>query len=206
MAEPAENGSGGGRNLFRAETAVTNFDLRLDVAARMVRMSESENMEVDRREVKVFGGLSFQRGLREIVVEGNYRRNTHEVEMTSIKHGFIKDVVHGPTSEIFAMESESIMAGGYVSLNAGGCAKVLAVADQLCWGGWIEADGLRVFVSKIEFHSYFGVGHTAGARFTYGKNYIDDFLMRAEYFGNLQDLQSNTKWAGTPDSGTVMET
>ena len=195
-------------HLFRGETAVTNIDLRLDVAARMVRQVESEDIEVNERNVNVWGGIQGgiqqTRASRSIVVEGDYDRIIHNNEMLAMGD-HIKEVVHGPASEHFKVESEAIMAGGYASLNTLPCKKLMAVADQLCWGGWVEADGVRVEITGVAFRSYIGRQHSTGARVVRGVTYIDDFMSRTEQFSNLNDHQANVVHAGTPASGMHVE-
>jgi len=200
---PAE---GGGSNLFRAETAVTNLDLRVDVADRMVRMSESEDIEVDRYNILDFGNLTCIRAGREIVVDGDYDRDIYMSEMRTMDNGHIKEEVRGPATEHFQVESEAIMAGGYTSLNMGACVRTLGMSDHLCWGGWVEADGARTDIAKVAFRVYFGLQYVAGTRVVRGRTYIDDFKLRNERFGTLSDQQANVTHTGSPGSGTTMET
>ncbi|MXY53135.1 MAG: hypothetical protein F4Y86_11520 [Gammaproteobacteria bacterium] len=205
-ARAAEGGIGA-NNLFRGETAVTNFDLRLDVAANILRRSMSEDIEVDHQTVNVYGDASYARGGRNIVVEGNHSRRVGNSELTALAtHGHIEETVYGPTAmEHYEVEAEAIMAGGYTSFNAMNCMRLLGLADQLCWGGWVEVDGVRTDIALISFRTHLNRCHMVGSRNFRGSMYIDDYILRREMFGTVADNQTNVVEAGGPGSGTIME-
>lgn len=205
MAAAAGNQEMGG-NIFRAETMVTDVDLRLDVAARMLRVADSEDIEVDERDVRVFGNMANIRGGREIVVDGDYARKVVQSNMTMLNKGYVKEEVRGATREQFSVESEAIMAGGFVAFNAGPCQRMLAMSDQLCWGGWVEVDGTRVDIAKFAFRTFIAYNHNVGIRMTRGHNYIDDYSIRRERFGTLRDEQKRSVHSGMPGSDLKQET
>lgn len=195
------------QRLFRGEKAVSSLDLRVDVADDFARATGSDDIVVDERLVDVYGDLTCVRGDYELVVHGDYERDTDNQEIMVLTNGAVNEEVLGDYQAWFAFESEAIMGGGYTSFNAGLFVRTVGIVDHLCWGGWVEAEGARVDITgHSAFRMYFGYAHTVGARLVrVGRAYVDDFLTRNEHFGSLQDLQTSVTHTGSPGSGTVTE-
>lgn len=202
----AEAKSYGTNALFRAETAITSMDYRLDVAQKIEKFAESEDIEIEDRVEKYHWDLNCIRGSRNVEIEGNYNRDTQRGEIILLTNGAIRERVYGPVYQQMSLEAEAIMGGGFISVNVAPYLKLAAVGDHLAWGGWAEADAIRVEIAAFAFRVYFGYQHNMVARILSGNIYIDEFLVRTETFGAMSDLQEIAVYAGTPGSGVIAET
>lgn len=196
----------GFESVFRAETAITSIDLRLDVGEKIVRSGESESVVLDgERSTHVYGDLSCMRGKRTTRVAGNYDRHTGRTEMIVLSGGQVSEEVRGNVDIRASFEYETIMGGSYLSTNVGPFMRLLAVSDLLAWGGWVDADMSRVEVAKFCMKCYFAYAHRTLSREVLSYHYLDDFMVRTETFGTLQDNTTLYVDAGEPGSGVTSE-
>lgn len=202
----SESGNGG-NELFRAETAISWLDLRLEVGAGIVRVAQSEDLELSGdRTVNMRGGLRNLRGSRDVTVHGNYNRDTAEAEMIVLSASKVREDVHSDVVLHAEAESEAIMGGGYTAQNVGPYFRLAGMWDTMCWGGWSEIDVVRAeIVDGAVIRSYVGYMHDVGARNAAAYHYIDDFTTRVEHFGTFNDNQTTVTESGGPGAGTRTE-
>ena len=203
--------SGAGRSaafsdLFRSEAAISQVDLRLEVADRIERyVHEDEDIELTEKLVHAWDDLSFVCGSRTRTVEGNYERITDTTDIFLLDHDSFNEEVRNGTSVHATLESEVIMGGGYLGTVLGPFLKICAWNDFLAWGGWAEADATRVEIGNVMIRSLWNMAHVAGARCLTAYNYMDDFVMRVENIGTMVDTQTNITHTGSPGSGVTSD-
>ena len=129
--------SGAGRSaafsdLFRSEAAISQVDLRLEVADRIERyVHEDEDIELTEKLVHAWDDLSFVCGSRTRTVEGNYERITDTTDIFLLDHDSFNEEVRNGTSVHATLESEVIMGGGYLGTVLGPFLKICAWNDFL---------------------------------------------------------------------------
>ena len=193
--------------LFRHEAAISQMDLRLEVAHRVERyIKEDERIALDEKLVYAWGDLSFVCGSRSRTIEGNYTRTTGGTEIFMMSHDTFNEEVHGGVSVDMSVESEIIMGGGYLGTVIGPYMRICGWTDFLAWGGWAEADVVRAEVGTLMVHSMMNFVHTAGVRALAAYTFFDDFTQRNENFGTLVDNTLTVTHAGTPGSGVANDT
>lgn len=193
-------------DLFRSEAAISQMDLRLEVADRIERyVHEDEDIELTEKLVHAWDDLSFVCGSRTRTVEGNYERITDTTDIFLLDHDSFNEEVKNGVSVLATLESEIIMGGGYLGTFLGPFLKVCAWSDFLAWGGWAEADATRVETGNVMIRSLWNMAHVAGVRCLAAYNYMDDFVMRVENIGTMLDSQANITHIGTPGSGLTSD-
>ena len=155
-------------------------------------------------DTRVRGGLTLVRGSRNVTVEGDYDRNTDDVEMLAVDGTHIREEVRSNVFLHATFESEAIMGGGYVSSNVGPFFRLAGMHDTMAWGAYAEVDVARVeIVYGASIKAYFGYTHNVGARKVFARQYVDDFVTRTENYGTLNDNQTTVVKAGGPGAGVV---
>ena len=197
---------GGFNDLFRAETAISWLDLRLDVGAKIERVTDTEDVELaEDRTVRVLGGLTQLRGSLDVTVGGDYTRETKDMDVFAVSSTAITEKVFANVLLHAQLESEAIMGGGYASQNIGLYARLAGMWDTMCWGGWSEVDANRAEIASASIRAHFYYVHRAGMRNLLAYHYIDDYSTRVEDFNNLEDQQTTVTEAGGPGSGVHSE-
>ena len=192
--------------LFRHEAAISQMDLRLEIARHVDRYVEGdERVALDERFLHAWGDLAFTSGSRSRTVEGDYTRKTDNADVFVVSHDSYTEEVHGGVSLDMSLESEAIMGGGYIGTMLGPFMKICGWSDFLAWGGWGEADAVRAEIGNTMIRSMMNFAHTAGFRGLAAYTYFDDFTLRVENIGVLNDSQTAILHAGTPGSGVASD-
>ena len=191
--------------LIRDESAVSEADLRVDVARQVMRYTLKDDEEIVGSKTEgTRGPLQIYRGGRTRTVLGNFTRRVDGDE--TVQAGSLDERVHGGVDYKATIESEAMVAGAYVNTIAGAFLRICHWADYLAWGGWVEADVNRVELSAVMLRSYMHYAHAVGVRTMAASRLVDDFLLRTETFGTLTESYSSKSHTGSPDGGTVLET
>ena len=190
--------------LFRREGIVSDADLRIDVAKEISRViMDDESVELDTKSTHVRGNLSLARGELDQQVAGAYSSKLHgDTRMISDN---VKEVVNGGVHLNAQLESETLMAGAYVNTLTGPYLRLCAWADFLAWGGWVEADLVRMEIAGVMLRAYWFYAHAAVIRMTRALILIDDFEKRFETFGFFMDQHMTALEVGSPGSGDTLE-
>ncbi len=206
----ADNGNdaAGGNHagkLFRREGLVSDLDLRVDVAKDLSRtITGDEDIHLNRRELRSRGDYSLQRRSRLRRVKGRYERSvTHSENIMALAS--INERVDGGVGMLASMESEAIIGGAYVNTIAGVSLKVCAWSDFMAWGGWLEADLVRVEIAAASIRAHMVYAHAALARVTLARKLVDDWVLRTESFACLVDNTAMRMQLSSPGSGVTME-
>lgn len=190
--------------LVRDEAAVSEADLRVDVARQVVQYTRTDDEEiVDSKTVNTRGPYQVYRGERKRTVHGNYARRVHGDE--TVKAKSIDERVNGGVDYKAKIESEAMVGGAYVNTVAGIYLRICGWADYLAWGGWVEADVNRIELATLMIRSYMNYTHAVGLRTMAANRLVDDFLIRTENFGTLTESYTTKSHTGGPDGGTVLE-
>lgn len=202
------NGNGSGSvfdALFRKEGLVCDVDLRIDVAKNMSRtIFGDEEVHLDQRELRSRGDYVLQRKSRQRRVSGRYERTVSQTE-TVLAGSSVTERVDGGVKLLATVESEATIGGAYVNTIAGVSVRVCAWTDFLAWGGWLEADLVRVEIAAASIRAHMIYAHAAAVRVTVAKKLVDDWVLRTETFGTLVDNTSMKMQLGGPGSGQTME-
>lgn len=190
--------------LIRDESAVSEADLRVDVARQVMRYTQKDEEEsVASKSVSTRGPLQIYRGGRTRTVHGNYTRRVDGDE--TVQAASLDERVHGGVDYKAKIESEAMVGGAYVNTVAGVYLRIAGWADYLAWGGWVEADVNRIEIAGVMIRSYMNYVHAAGVRVMAASRLVDDFLTRTENFGTLTESYGSRSHTGGPDGGTVLE-
>ena len=202
------NGSGNGvdvARLFRREGIVSDADLRVDVAREISAMILGDERErLDNKTVNVLGGHVVSAGSRERRVEGNLVSHVHADNVNAASK--LEETVLGRVDLRARVEAESIIGGAYVNIVTGGFMRLAVWADYLIWGGYLEADVVRMEVGAGMIRSYMGYVHAAGLRVMAATTLVDDYSNRTEQFGTCNDNTTGDKYLIAPGGGTCLET
>lgn len=216
----AGDGNGFAR-VFRGEVAISDVDLRVEIAKNVNRtVSGNENIDLEEKVVHARGDLSMMRHSRKQVVKGDYHRVTDNSDILMVGSigwswsgggvqrvdGTVTETVLGGVEIKAQQESEAILGGAYNGVFLGPFLRIAAWCDFLCWGGWVEIDVVRTEVSSATIRSMMFYSHTAAIRLTFAYNMVDDFIMRYEQIGVFDNRVSSTTHIGSPGSGVTMET
>ena len=195
------------RRMLRAEGLVSRADLRVDVASEVSRLiadDETTELEGDHT-THARGDYQIVRGRRSRRVGGRYERHVAHSDMFMLD-GAVEEKAEGGVHLMATVDAEVIMGGAYVNTIAGAYVRVAGWADFLAWGGWLEADAVRVELALTMIRSHWFYAHAAGARVTNATGLVDDFTTRIESWGVLTNNQTTMTDAGSPGGGIVMET
>jgi len=191
--------------LLRAEGLVSNAALRVDVAGTLSRLiGGDESVALDSQTVHARGDYAISRGRRSRRVDGTYERSVDKEELYRIE-SVIEERVDGAVDVHTSMESGIIVGGAYVNTIAGAYLRVTAWTDFLAWGGWVEADLVRIEIAGLMMRSHMTYGHVAGARLVSASSIVDDFTTRTESFGALNDNAVTRFDLGSPGGGITLE-
>lgn len=190
--------------LFRREGIVSDADLRLDVAKKISRVIlDDERVDLDSRTTHVRGDATLSRGELDQQVTGHYAIKLHGD--SRIISDNVKEVVNGGVELRAQLESETLMAGAYVNTLTGPYLRLCAWADFLAWGGWMEADMVRLEIAGVMLRAYWIYAHAGVVRLTRALILVDDFEKRIETFGIFSDMHLTIMEARTPGSGDTLE-
>lgn len=167
---------------------ISDGDIKIEVAKAVQRHVEGD-LHVDlsgNSESRFCGDLQQVRRWRKRVVHGSYNRYSDDSDMTMVTRSY-KEVVVGGVHQHASVEGESIIGGAYVANHIGLFMRITAFADFMAWGGWVEADAMRVELSMIGIRSYMGYAHAAVGKQILAGNLFDDWVNRTETFGSLNE-------------------
>lgn len=205
--ENGGNGSGNGIDvdrLFRREGIVSDADLRVDVAREIsVMILGDERERLVNKTVNVRGALSTSVGSRERRVEGNLVSHVHSDTVNAAS--MLEETVLGRVDLRAQVEAESIIGGAYINMITGGFMRLAAWADYLIWGGYLEADVVRMEVGAGMIRSYMGYVHAVGLRVMAAATLVDDYSNRTENFGACTDNTTGADYLIAPGGGTSLE-
>ena len=184
---------------------VSNAALRVDVAGKLARLiGDDESVTLKSHTVHARGDYEISRGRRHRRIDGTYERHVDEGDLYKIEN-VIEERVDGAVDVHAKIENEIIMGGAYVNTIAGAFLRVTAWADFLVWGGWVEADLVRIEIAGLMIRSHKTYGHVAGARLVCASSIVDDFTTRSESFGVLNDAAVTRMDLGSPGGGITLE-
>ena len=206
-AEPggADDATGGEtsetlRRLFRGESFVTEVAERRDQAESYQQIVLGpEAIAVEEVETQVEGNLTERHGARDRTAR-RYERSTGEEEFTLVGER-VEERVEGRTILTAAYTAEAMVAGAYVNVITGAYLRSAGWVDAMAWGGWIEADAIRMEMALLMVRSHVGYAHASGARIVAASRLVDDFVARTENFGVFLDNGTNELSIGGPGSG-----
>ena len=205
-----DNGGNGSANdvdisrLFRREGIVSDADLRVDVAREISAMILGDERErLVNKTVHVRGGSAVSAGSRERRVEGNLVSHVHTDNVNAASR--LDETVLGRVDLRAQVESESIVGGAYINMITGGFMRMAAWVDYLVWGGWLEADVIRMEVGAGMIRSYMGYVHAAGVRVMAAATLVDDYSNRTELFAACTDNTTGDDYLIAPGGGTSLE-
>ena len=207
--ENGGNGNGNGNGvdvarLFRREGIVSDADLRVDVAREISEMILGDERErLDNKTVNVRGGHVVSAGSRERRVEGNLVSHVHADTVNPAS--MLEETVLGRVDLLARLEAESIIGGAYINVITGGFMRMAAWADYLIWGGYLEADVIRMEVGAGMIRAYMGYVHAAGIRVMAATTLVDDYSNRTENFGMCNDNTTGDDYLIAPGGGTCLE-
>ena len=204
------NGSNGSASdidttrLFRREGIISDADLRVDVAREISAMILGDERErLVNKTVRIRGNSATTAGSRERRVEGDF---VSHVEAETVQPASrIDETVLGRVDLRASLEAESIVGGAYINMITGGFMRMAAWVDYLIWGGWLEADVIRMEVGAGMIRAYMGYVHAAGLRVMAAATLVDDYSSRTELFGSCTDNTTGEEYLLAPGGGTSNE-
>ena len=203
----ANDDSGNGvdvSRLFRREGIVSDADLRVDVAHEISAMILGDERErLVNKTVHVRGSQATSAGSRERRVEGNLVSHVHTDNVNAAS--MLDEKVLGRVDLQSKLEAESIVGGAYINMITGGYMRLAFWVDYLVWGGWLEADVIRMEVGLGMIRSYMGYVHAAGIRVMAAVTLVDDYSNRTENFGTCIDNTTGDDYLIAPGAGTSLE-
>ena len=152
--------------LFRKEGLISEVDLRVDVTrnmSRTVKGEESIKLSED-KSIHSRGNYTVTRASRTRRVGGDYERSIATADNYTITGGQIFEQVDNGVNYVARQEQQIIMAGPYVNTVAGPAMHIGAWLDALIWGGYMEADGVRIELSATAVRSYMTSAHVSAMR------------------------------------------
>ncbi len=194
--------------IFRRERIISNAELRVEVARRVARnILGSEDITLESKQVENTGedGTHITRGGRDRTVTGSYTRTLTGSDTFTIGASVTEEARSG-VNHTMSSEAESIVGGAYTNVVTGAYMRLAAWCDFLAWGGWVEADVVRIEISAAAIRAYWSYNHAAGAKITVCGKLVDDFRMRNETQSILMDKTVSSADVGTPGSGTILAT
>ena len=201
----SRSGQGGG-DLFRREGLVSEVDLRVDVAQDLSRtiLGDEDIQLGGQRAVRSRGDYTLERQRRQRAVGESYERTVGHSELV-MASASITERVDGGVDFLAALEAEAIVGGAYLNTIAGVSVRVCAWSDFMAWGGWLEADLVRLELAAASIRAHMVYAHAALARVTLAKKLIDDWVLRTETFSCLVDNTATKMQLSAPGSGVTME-
>lgn len=205
-AQPGGSGSSPDpRRLFRGEGAISDADLRVDVAKEVTQLIVAdERTRVISKKANVRGASSLRTGSRDRHIRGNYTRKIHGRDAVAPGGMYREDVLGGVHLNALK-DGESIVGGAYINMVTGGFMRMAAWLDGLYWGGWLEVDVMRMELSGAMIRAYMGYVHAAGMRICAAATLVDDWSSRNETFGACMDQTTGDNYLIAPGGGDSLE-
>ena len=192
--------------LYRREGIISNVDLRVDVANQIACMIlKDEEVDLNSNTTHMRGDLLARRGSRDREVTGRYTNRVKHQDLR-LAGDTIIERAEGGVELRSLVEFEAIMGGAYVNTITGAYLRLCAWADFLAWGGWMEADVVRVELAAVMIRSNMYYTNACRARITRATVLVDDFQNRIESFGVFDDRKLTEMNVGSPGSGVTVET
>ena len=189
---------------FRSETLVTETDLRVDVANSLYRsVLGNETVDTVTHDTHLRGDFVQMAGERDRTA-GSYERSTDNDE-TFVIDGSYSETVNGRMTVKAALSAESMVGGTYTNTISGAYLRLAAWCDQLVWGGWLEADLVRMEMAGVMIRSHVTFAHAALVRATFASRVVDDSVYRMEHFALMTPCHAHYLSAGVPGSGVTNE-
>lgn len=190
---------------FRAETLVTETDLRVDVANSLYRtVLGDETVDTVTYETHLRGDFAEMAGERDRTAD-SYERSTDNTE-TLVIDGSCTETVDGRMTVRAALSAESLVGGTYTNAITGAYLRLAAWCDQMAWGGWLEADLVRSEIAGMMIRSHVAYAHAAVARISCAGRIVDDLSYRLEHFDLFVPCHTVYNSVGVPGSGVIVET
>lgn len=177
---------------YLSDKLVSSGDIKVEVGKAVQRRINGDlNIDLEGSSHSLyFHDLQEVRSWRDRVVHGSYDRISGHSEMMLVKKSY-KEVVVGGVTQHASVEGESIIGGAYNANHIGLFLRMTAFADFMAWGGWAEADAVRVEMCMLGIRSYMGYAHKTMVKQVVAINLFDDWVNRIEKFGAFN--QRHTK-------------
>ena len=186
--------------LFRTESFVTEVAERCETADSYEHVVFGpESVRVNEMQIEVEGNLAERHGERDREA-GDHEHSTDKDEIELIAEE-VEEEVHGRTIHTAAYSAEGMVAGAYVNVVTGAYLRAAGWVDLMAWGGWIEADTVRMDLALLMVRSHVGYAHASSIRAVAASRLVDDFVLRTENFGLMFDSGLNQTSVGGPGSG-----
>lgn len=189
---------------FTRQVMITDGDIKVAVAKAVARHVDGDaDIALEESHSTFWRDVQMVRAGRTRTVHGHYHRHAGKAEMFLVqKGGEYVERVAGGVYQHAQVEAESIVGGAYSANFVGGYMRIAAFADFMAWGGWAEADAVRMELSSVAIRSYMGYAHAVGARYVFAIHLIDDWIQRNEAFATLVDSYSEAITTGGPGAYT----
>ena len=193
------------QRIFRREVMISDADLRVEVANEISRtISGDEVINLDEKNIDVGGDATISRTGRDRTVTGEYKKRVTGQEMLSIGTS-VQEEVRGLVKINARQEAEAIIGGAYTGTHIGALLRITGLSDFLCWGGYLEADVIRIEIAAMQIRAYVTYAHAVGAKVSVHSRYIDDEAVRVPNVGVDNDNTTTVQTVGVPGSVIAME-